>query len=77
MLKALFLAGVDTFRLNFSHGVQADHARVHAAIRALEAEVRADGGDDLGVAVTTHGSLGHRRPPLQEWVRQSGSRGNR
>jgi pyruvate kinase len=39
MLKALFLAGVDTFRLNFSHGVQADHARVHAAIRALEAEV--------------------------------------
>ncbi|MEZ0249717.1 MAG: pyruvate kinase, partial [Methylobacteriaceae bacterium] len=34
-----FLAGVDTFRLNFSHGVQADHARVHAAIRALEAEV--------------------------------------
>ena len=39
MLKALYLAGVDTFRLNFSHGVQADHARVHAAIRALEAEV--------------------------------------
>ncbi|MCG5248779.1 pyruvate kinase [Methylorubrum extorquens] len=39
MLKALFLAGVDTFRLNFSHGVQADHAQVHAAIRALEAEV--------------------------------------
>ena len=39
MLKALFLAGVDTFRLNFSHGVQADHAKVHAAIRALETEV--------------------------------------
>ncbi|UMY18744.1 pyruvate kinase [Methylobacterium organophilum] len=38
-LKALCLAGVDTFRLNFSHGVQADHARVHAAIRALEEEV--------------------------------------
>ena len=38
-LKALFLAGVDTFRLNFSHGVQEDHARVHAAIRALEKEV--------------------------------------
>jgi pyruvate kinase len=40
MLKALFLAGVDTFRLNFSHGAQADHARVHAAIRALEQEMR-------------------------------------
>jgi pyruvate kinase len=39
MLKALFLAGVDTFRLNFSHGAQADHAKVHATIRALEAEV--------------------------------------
>ncbi|KQP07537.1 pyruvate kinase [Methylobacterium sp. Leaf99] len=38
-LRALFLAGVDTFRLNFSHGVQADHAAVHAAIRALEREV--------------------------------------
>jgi pyruvate kinase len=39
MLRQLFLAGVDTFRLNFSHGSQADHAVVHAAIRALEAEV--------------------------------------
>src|SRR6476661_3249499 len=38
-LKALFLAGVDTFRLNFSHGTQDDHRTVHAAIRALEAEV--------------------------------------
>lgn len=39
MLKRLFEAGVDTFRLNFSHGVHDDHARVHAAIRALEREV--------------------------------------
>ncbi|AWN39989.1 pyruvate kinase [Methylobacterium durans] len=39
MLKALFQAGVDTFRLNFSHGGRDDHARVHAAIRALEREV--------------------------------------
>ena len=39
MLRRLFLAGVDTFRLNFSHGTQADHAVVHAAIRALEHEV--------------------------------------
>lgn len=40
MLKALFLAGVDTFRLNFSHGVHEDHAKVHAAIRALETEIK-------------------------------------
>ena len=39
MLRQLFLAGVDTFRLNFSHGTQTDHAGVHAAIRTLEAEV--------------------------------------
>ena len=38
-LKTLFLAGVDTFRLNFSHGTHEDHAKVHAAIRALEKEV--------------------------------------
>jgi pyruvate kinase len=39
MLEGLFLAGVDTFRLNFSHGTQSDHARVHAAIRKLEQDV--------------------------------------
>jgi pyruvate kinase len=38
-LHALFLAGVDTFRLNFSHGTQEDHAKVHAAIRSLETQV--------------------------------------
>ncbi len=39
MLRALFLAGVDTFRLNFSHGTQEDHAKVHAAIRAIERDI--------------------------------------
>src|SRR6266704_4865227 len=39
MLEALFLAGVDTFRLNFSHGTHEDHAKVHAAIRSLELRV--------------------------------------
>src|ERR1700751_2497244 len=40
ILKELFLAGVDTFRLNFSHGTQDGHAKVHAAIRSLEKEVQ-------------------------------------
>ena len=40
MLKELFLAGVDTFRLNFSHGTQDGHAKVHATIRSLEKEVQ-------------------------------------
>ena len=36
MLSRLFLAGVDVFRLNFSHGAHEDHAAVHRAIRELE-----------------------------------------
>lgn len=44
-LRDLFHAGVDTFRLNFSHGTHADHAAVHAAIRALEAEA----GQPIGI----------------------------
>ncbi|WP_299846937.1 pyruvate kinase [uncultured Paracoccus sp.] len=38
MLRQLFQNGVDTFRLNFSHGEHETHAGVIAAIRALEAE---------------------------------------
>ena len=45
MLKTLFLAGVDTFRLNFSHGTHEDHAKVHGAIRALEKEL----GSPIGI----------------------------
>ena len=39
MIRKMFLAGVDVFRMNFSHGSQDDHAAVHASIRALEKEV--------------------------------------
>ena len=39
MIRKLFLAGVDVFRLNFSHGRQEDHARVHASIRQMEHEI--------------------------------------
>ncbi|MGV1988629.1 pyruvate kinase [Agrobacterium sp. 22-221-1] len=38
ILKALFNAGVDTFRLNFSHGSRDDHAAVYRHIRAMEKE---------------------------------------
>ena len=37
-LRALYLSGADTFRLNFSHGTHDDHARAHGLIRALEKE---------------------------------------
>jgi len=45
MLKKLHFAGVDTFRLNFSHGSHADHEAVFRAIRALETEV----GSPIGI----------------------------
>ncbi len=38
MLRQLFLAGADTFRLNFSHGSHDDHRQAYDAIRAIEAE---------------------------------------
>ena len=34
----LFDAGIDVFRLNFSHGAHEDHAKTHAIIRDVEEE---------------------------------------
>jgi len=39
LIRALFIAGVDIFRLNFSHGSHEDHAQRHRFIRALAREV--------------------------------------
>ena len=38
MIRALFDAGVDVFRLNFSHGSHADHRKRYDTIRAIEQE---------------------------------------
>ena len=38
MLRRLFRAGADAFRINLSHGDQKDHAKVIKTIRALEKE---------------------------------------
>ena len=37
-IRELFDAGVDVFRLNFSHGTHEDHAESHRILRALEDE---------------------------------------
>jgi pyruvate kinase len=50
-LEALFRAGVDVFRLNFSHGKQDDHRTVCDAIRALEKTV----GRPIGVLADMQG----------------------
>jgi pyruvate kinase len=39
MIERLFRAGADAFRVNMSHGAQADHAQTIANIRALEKSV--------------------------------------
>lgn len=39
MIRTLFLAGADAFRVNMSHGEQETHAGVIRAIRALEKEL--------------------------------------
>ncbi len=64
ILRELFLAGVDTFRLNFSHGSHADHAAVFREIRALEAEMgRPIGilqdlqGPKIRIGTLAHGAL--------------------
>ncbi|VUZ24296.1 Pyruvate kinase [uncultured Comamonas sp.] len=38
MIRTLFTAGVDVFRMNFSHGSHADHGERFAAVRAVEQE---------------------------------------
>lgn len=39
MIRDLAVAGADVFRVNFSHGTHADHARAIQAVRQVEAEV--------------------------------------
>ncbi|WP_439813569.1 pyruvate kinase [Zavarzinia sp. CC-PAN008] len=51
MIRALFEAGADVFRLNMSHGSQDDVRARHAAIRALEAEV----GRPIGILADLQG----------------------
>jgi pyruvate kinase len=39
MIRKLFVAGADAFRVNMSHGAHEDHAQAIASIRALEKEL--------------------------------------
>ncbi|MGB7287869.1 MAG: pyruvate kinase [Salaquimonas sp.] len=50
-IKALFKAGVDVFRLNFSHGTHEDHAERHAIIRKIEEEI----GRPVGILADMQG----------------------
>jgi pyruvate kinase len=51
MIRALFEAGVDVFRLNFSHGSHADHQARLETIRALEKEL----GRPIGIMADLQG----------------------
>src|SRR5437667_9843158 len=50
-LRALFDAGVDVFRLNFSHGTHDEHRARFEEIRAVEAEV----GRPIGILADLQG----------------------
>lgn len=51
LVRQLFEAGVDLFRLNFSHGTAADHRERFAMLRALEREV----GRPIGILADLQG----------------------
>ena len=51
VLRALFEAGADVFRLNFSHGTHEDHRRNLENVRALEREA----GHPIGVLMDLQG----------------------
>ncbi|HRC27597.1 MAG TPA: pyruvate kinase, partial [Alphaproteobacteria bacterium] len=51
VIERLFRAGVDVFRLNFSHGSHADHRARLSTVRALEAET----GRPVGVVADMQG----------------------
>ncbi|MFZ2006473.1 MAG: pyruvate kinase [Stellaceae bacterium] len=51
MLRALFDAGVDVFRCNFSHGTHDDHRQLFAAIRHVEHDV----GRPIGILADMQG----------------------
>ena len=50
LIQVLFEAGVDVFRLNFSHGTQADHEARYRAIRAVEQKAGAPDRHPAGPA---------------------------
>src|SRR5271155_2272061 len=51
MLRALFDAGVDVFRCNFSHGTHDDHRQLFTAIRRIEH----DTGRPIGILADLQG----------------------
>ena len=51
IVRQLFMAGVDVFRLNFSHGSHADHSERFKALRALEQET----GRPIGILADLQG----------------------
>ena len=51
MIRKLFMAGADVFRMNFSHGTREDHAARFAAVRAIERET----GRPIGILADLQG----------------------
>ncbi len=81
-IAALFTAGVDVFRLNFSHGERDEHAARIAAIRTLEHKVERPIGDhgrfagaEIALGQIQPGqSRAKARPEIPPRSRQGGGR---
>ena len=62
-IEKLFEAGVDVFRMNFSHGTHADHERTHGYVRSLERKY----GRPVGILLDLQG------PKLRVGTMQGGA----
>lgn len=60
VIEKLFNAGVDTFRLNFSHGAAEGHAACATAIRSSKTEPTAPSRSLLICKAPSFGSAGSR-----------------
>ena len=62
IIEALYLAGADVFRFNFSHGTHADHQARYEMVRAVEAKF----GRPIGILADLQG------PKLRVGVMEGG-----
>ena len=67
MIRDLFVAGVDNFRLNFSHGAHDDHRKRLEMIRAVEKEFSCFANNDNGLRL--HVPSGNLVLRLHNWER--------
>ena len=72
MIRALFEAGADVFRFNFSHGSHEDHQKRYDIVRSIEQET----GRPIAVLADLQGPklrVGRLAEVRSPWTKESGS----